>query len=192
MKYFLSFFVLALLCACSDDDTKAPETVPQSKVLMLQVDYTTEVFEAGTEISIDESVPDFEITSTYQEPGDFGGVQLYSSNSNTLLFDGTIIWMGTGVMSYPSNLYDSEDFGIISEPVAQPSESQFSKVVYSDYETYPEDMDYASIWNTIDNLAIVKTYRDSNPEATVKLFLYTPSVGIGNPEEWDWLVFIKN
>ena len=54
------------------------------------------------------------------------------------------------------------------------------------------DPDHQSIWAAIDNLETVKNYRESNPEVKISLFLYTPSVGIGNPEEWDWFVILKN
>lgn len=171
MRQIISIFLLFVMFSCSEDNVKIPDAMDQSKVLMLKVDYKTGAFEAGTEIFIDEPVSDFDITTTYQSPGDFGGIQLYSANSNTLLFDGTIIWMGLGVMNYPANLQDSNSFETLTESVAMPDENLFSKVMYDEFAFYPEDMDVTSIWSAIDNLAIVKTYRENNLEAKIQVFL---------------------
>ena len=51
---------------------------------------------------------------------------------------------------------------------------------------------YNEIWTSVQSLVKVRQYLNSNPNATVKLFLYTPSVGIGNPAEWDWIIVMKN
>jgi hypothetical protein len=44
----------------------------------------------------------------------------------------------------------------------------------------------AIIWMEIADLAIVSEYM--NAQLQVGLYLYTPSVGIGNPADWDWFV----
>ena len=73
-----------------------------------------------------------------------------------------------------------------------PPVSQFEKVMYDEHAFYPAVIDYQAIWSNIDNLVQVQAYRQSNPNAKVNLFLYTPSVGVGNPAEWDWYVILNN
>ncbi len=181
-----------LFFSCSEDNTDLNPEVQDSKVLLLKVDFTTEAFEGGLEIDIEEPVQDFNIISSYQPPGDFGGIQLYSANSNTLLFDGTIYWSGLGAMQYPEFFNTVDNFETIENIIELPNGDLFKKVIYSEFETYPETMEISNIWSAVNNLAIVKSYRNSNPESSIQLFLYTPSVGIGNPEDWDWIVFMKN
>ncbi|TXD82066.1 hypothetical protein ESY86_17695 [Subsaximicrobium wynnwilliamsii] len=192
MKPITFILMLALLFSCSEDATEAIDDLQESDVLMLKVDFTTHAFEGGTQIVVAEPSSDFDITSSYQAPGDFGGIQLYSANSNTLLFDGTIIWMGLGLMEYPASIKPASSFETLEEALPLPSAEAFSKVMYDEYAYYPEDMNLATIWSAIDKLAVVKDFRQSNPEAKIQLFLYTPSVGIGDPADWDWMLFLKN
>jgi hypothetical protein len=51
---------------------------------------------------------------------------------------------------------------------------------------------YNAIWTSVQSLVKVRQYLTSNPNVTVKIFLYTPRVGIENPAQWDWFIFMKN
>jgi hypothetical protein len=53
-------------------------------------------------------------------------------------------------------------------------------------------VNYLPIWLSIQNKIKVREYLASNPNATVKLFLFSTRVGLGNPVEWDWIIFLKN
>jgi hypothetical protein len=64
----------------------------------------------------------------------------------------------------------------------------FENVFNPDNTTY----NYNTIWTSVQNIIKVRQYLYANPDATVKIFLYTPSVGVGNPAEWDWFIFMKN
>src|SRR5690606_5807004 len=134
----------------------------------------------------------FTITTTYNPPGDFGDVQLYYSELNEKIFDGTIHWMGLGEMTYPTEIDAPNTFITIDEELALPSTSEFDKVMYDEFAYYPETIEYENIWNSINNLEIVSSYRNSNPNGNIHLFLYTPSVGLGDPADWDWYIFVKN
>ncbi len=193
MKPILLLLITVLFFNCSKEIIDPP--MPESQndtVLMLKVDFLNEVFEGGKEIMVNEPIADFDVTSNYQEPGDFGGIQLYSANSNTLLFDGTIVWMGLGEVQYPLEIESPANFSTLEDAIELPVADQFENVMYSEFAYYPEDMDLSTIWNAIDDLALVKTYRDANPEAKIQMFLYTPSVGDGDSAEWDWMIFMKN
>ena len=189
----LFVLIVSLVFGCFDSTEESNHTNQvENKLLLLKVDFTTNTFEGGKEFVFDENTTEFTVTSTYQAPGDFGSIQLYYEPLNELIFDGGIIWMGTGVIEYPNTMLEVSDFQTIEDPVDNPNVSLFTNVMYSEFAYYPEDIDYTTLWNSIANLQVVEEYRLSNPDSEIKLFLYTPSVGAGNPEEWDWFILFKN
>lgn len=198
MKPTSTFLILIsiLLLSCNDSDdccVTPPDNFEGNKLAYLKVDYTTNQFQGGMVFSFGDDQPDtFTISSDYHAPGDFGSIQLYYTPLNELIFDGTILWMGLGEMQFPESLMSADSFETISQTVSIPDEALLEPVMYDEYAYYPEEIDYTSIWENIDNLNLVKSFRDSNPESSVKFFLYTPSVGVGNPEDWYWLVLLKN
>ena len=68
----------------------------------------------------------------------------------------------------------------------------YASVFENVYNPNNTNYNYPEIFNAIRYLEIVNQYRASNPNATVKLFLYTPGVGIGDPSQWKWIFIIKN
>jgi hypothetical protein len=161
----------------------------ENKVLLLKVDYTTSTFEEGAELVLEgPATNNFTIDTRYKAPGDFGSIQLFYKEREQKIFDGGIIWMGLGVISYPSNFLPANRFEITRTTDYVLPAGGFENVFNPNNERY----DYQRIWNSIQNLIKVREYLSSNPDATVKIFLYTPSVGIGNPQEWDWIIILKN
>lgn len=193
MKQSVLLFTLLsfLFTSCEDESTNsAAELGSSDKVLLLQVDYMTNAFMAGKEFNF-PTFSDITISSTYQPPGDFGGIQLFYSEINEMLFDGSIVWMGTGQISYPI-LEPTSSFETSSNLVEVPYVSLFEVIMYDEFAYYPDEIEYSSIWHSISNLSLVNEYRASNPDGEVNLLLYTPSVGIGDPYEWSWIVIINN
>ena len=198
-KTILLFGLSMMLFSCAEDDAATvaapnPEAVTGNKVLLLKVDALTNAFEGGKELEYPEA-DGFTIDYDYLSPSDFGGIRLSYSEVNLPIFDGTIHWMGLGQRNYPESLDGADAFVTVEEPAALPASTdfEFGEYVEEAEGFVGEEMaDVQSLWNSIDNLAQVKAYRQSNPGAKIHLFLYTPSVGVGNPTEWDWYVIIKN
>lgn len=193
-KSFLLLVFAALLMSCSDTDTDPVNGgLEGNKVLLLKVDLLTNAFEGGKELTFPDN-NNFTISTDFNPAGDFGDITLNYEEVGMPIFAGEIIWMGLGQMTFPESMDASGEFSTIQNPVSQPSESQFSLVSVDEPETSPflSEIDYDAIWAAVDNLAAVKEFRDSNPDAQVNLFLYTPSVGIGDPADWDWIVILKN
>jgi hypothetical protein len=203
----LSFLALCAI-SCSEDSVTSPvapenpsaqnppqeenpEASIENKVLLLKVDYETNAFEGGVELVFPEA-DTFTISADYNAPGDFGDITLNYEEVGQPLFMGSIIWMGTGFMVYPCAITEPNGFETQNNAVPMPPVSQFEKVMYDEHAFYPAVIDYQTIWSNIDNLVQVQAYRQSNPNAKINLFLYTPSVGVGNPAEWDWYVILKN
>lgn len=189
--YFLLLIVfLVMSCSEDNDDTLVAEN-NENKVALLKIDYLTHAFEGGKELTF-QSATDFTIAANYQPPGDFGSVQLMYEELEQPLFEGTIIWMGLGERSYPDSIQSADGFETISTPVEMPAQSLFENVMYAEYIYYPEDLSYSDLWDAIKNLHLVQEYRVNSPSEPIKVFLYTPSVGVGNPADWDYYVFLKN
>ncbi|QYJ68656.1 hypothetical protein [Flavobacterium litorale] len=177
--------------ACSDDDAAPLANQPDNNVLLLKVDMQTNTFEGGKELTFDD-YDNFTIATSYIEPGDFGDIVLKYEEANAPIFEGTIVWNGSGEMTYPEALNATNTFATVTTPTPMPVATDIELVQYSDFNNYPELINYTAIWDAVANLQLVKEYRAANPTAKVNLFLYTPSAGAGNPVDWDWFVILKN
>lgn len=187
---FLTFFALiALLCSCTSEEDGDPTIAPEeNKVLLLKVDYTTNTFEGGKELTFSDTTSAFNIEVEYQELGDFGGIQLYYQELDEKIFDGTIVWDGTGEITYPESFLPANSFEVtLTNDFVFPTEG-FENVFNPTQESY----DYQTIWSAVQSLVKARQFVLSNPDAKARIFLYTPSVGIGNPAEWDWIIILKN
>ena len=184
----ITIFILTLIsCSKDNDDTITPST-NQNNVLVLKVDYNTNTFEGGKELSFSSTISNMTVINQYVPPSDFGSIKLIYQELNETLFDGTIVWNGLGQMNFPQNLLNANQFDrVLTADYVSPN-SGFENVFNPNNATY----NYNSIWASVQSLVKVRQYLISNPNATVKIFLYTPSVGIGNPAEWDWIVILKN
>lgn len=177
---FLSIF---LFSSCEDEELEI-----SSKVLMLKVDYLTNEFEGGMETTYNVPTSSFTITTQYNSPGDFGNIKLIYQEANQVIFDGSIIWMGKGHIAIPQNILPANQFQrVLTNDIIFPRAGYEN--VFNPNET---EYDYEQVWASVQGLVKVREYLKSNPNATIKLFLYTPSVGVGNPEDWDWIIFMKD
>lgn len=191
-KITLLMLSLVMLASCSsNDDASQPvntDPVTGNKLLMLKVDYLTNEFEGGTELTFDDLAETFTIAQEYMPPGDFGNLKLYYDELDVKIFDGDIIWMGLGTLYYPDNFQPAASFDhVLTDDYITPAEG-FENVFNPQAQTY----DYNGPWSHVQGLVKVRQYLQTNPDASVKLFLYTPSVGIGNPADWDWIIMLKN
>ena len=146
MKKSLLLFALgALTFSCSGDSTTTPVN-EENKVLLLKVDLLTNVFEGGKELVFPDN-ENFTISSDYNPPGDFGDITLNYDEVGMPIFAGTIIWMGTGEITYPEQMDVVEGFAVNQAPVQMPPVSGFVKVSYgeSDEYYYPEEIPYEAL-----------------------------------------------
>jgi len=178
-------FINGVQVYCHNDNEEKSHV---SKVLMLIVDYTTNTFKGGKELGFSEKTETFTVSYEYAPPGDFGHIKLFYKEINELLFFGTIHWMGCGKMEFPQNLLDANQFqAVITDDFVAPKNG-FEDV----FPQFDITFDYEMIWGRVQFLGKARDYLRSNPEQVVKMFLYTPSVGVGNPEDWYWLIFLTH
>ncbi|RZJ61037.1 MAG: hypothetical protein EOO45_23730 [Flavobacterium sp.] len=192
-KKFLLFGLIATMISCSDDDAKKSGTIDPAanNVLLLKVDYQTNAFEGGKELTF-EDAQNFTIEPVYNSPGDFGDITLNYGELDENIFAGTIVWNGMGQRTYPASLDAVNTFGVADSALPMPALSQFKKVEYGQNGAYPENINYTAIWAAISDLQKVIAYRAGNPDAEISLFLYTPSVGVVDEAAADWYVILKN
>ena len=184
-KTVLLLLFIFILSSCSKGD-KDNLTEDYNSIVILKVDYMTNKFEGGYEQQINSEITDADtipITIKYKAPGDFGNISLYYKPTNDLLFDGSIIWNGTGAINYPKTFMPAKSYSLLEDPIAKQKVSTFKCI----FGTPPTD--YSSIWNSINNLQIVSNCLDSKKK--IDLFLYTPSAGAGNPNDWDWIIVMN-
>lgn len=203
-KITLLLVLLAFCFGCSSEDhpaidnSPAPNTakpgrnIPQqnavlNKAMLLKVDYLTQTFEGGKELIFPNN-PNFNLIWEYNAPSDFGSVTLVYADEGQPIFEGTIVWMGLGAMSYPPSLMPASSFAT-GGALPMPNINTF---LFMDYSQTNFTVPYAAIWDAIKNLQVVAQYRLTNPNAPIRIFVYTPSVGVGNPADWDYFVLLKN
>lgn len=203
-KITLLLVLLAFSFGCSSEDSptidnsntpytgKPGRNIPTqnavlNKAMLLKVDYLTHTFEGGKELIFPNN-PNFNLTWEYNSPIDFGSVTILYADEGLPIFEGTIIWMGLGAMSYPASLMPAASFAN-GGALPTPGNNSF---LFLDYAQTNFTVPYAAIWDAIKNLQVVAQYRVSNPNAPIRIFLYTPSVGVGNPADWDYFVLLKN
>jgi hypothetical protein len=172
------------------------DTVIKSNTLnfaTLIVDYDTWVFEGGNlsyyqqcENCAEDSIP-FEILVSY--PGDFGSITYKIQNTLEIVFDATIIWMGTGQIYHPEYFSLSYPFNSINNQVVKPNNIEYYNIygtkVYTD-SAFIEAAD--SAWQKIESLTITKLFAENNYKTGI--YLYPPYVGIFSPEAAKWIIFL--
>ena len=188
MKKLLILSVFLGLFSSCEDDCDSQETLASNTILLLKVDLMTYTFEGAKELELSSEISDSETIPLYVDyapPGDFGNIALYYEGEE-LIFDGSIIWMGLGEISYPESFDPPSSFSELNSTIPLPDTTRF-QLIFNDFN-YPS-IDYSLIWNAINKLEIVNDYHESYKN--IGLFLYTPSVGIGDPNDWDWFVIMN-
>ena len=205
MMGILSLAILAFSCEKDPvvPDTPEPDPVGiaipgcDSIILIMKVDYQTFLYEGYTTVNVD-SVNDFSDTipffSEYFPPGDFGYVKLFYENPNHLLFYGSIVWAGCGNLNFPTSFMESsaqttglpfpgnDRICLIDNTGAQQTLPWITGLVD---ETMIEN-----VWEPISKQSEFQYYyRKTNKK--VAMYLYTPSVGGGNPADWDFIIFVE-
>ncbi|MCR5115856.1 MAG: hypothetical protein K6A95_09330 [Bacteroidales bacterium] len=205
MMGILSLAILAFSCEKEPITPDPPKPDPaeidipggDSNILIMKVDYKTFQYEGYTTVNVDStnnSSDTIPFLATYCPPGDFGYIKLFYENPSHLLFYGNIIWMGCGNLLFPTSFM---------ELPAQTTELPFpenDRICLIDYtgaqQTLPwntgmvDETMMENVWETISKQPEFQYYY-SKTNKKVAVYLYTPSVGGGNPADWDFIVFVE-
>lgn len=179
---------MGLLTGCLDDNDEYIYHTHDNSVVLLKINYTDFEFEGGIEIFLHSEFNEstnIPIGVDYVPPGDFGSISLYYEPKEELIFEGSIIWAGSGERSFPTYIYHPDNFLFLDEEITKPADERFQIIFSEEGVNYPLE----DIWNSINDLAIVNRYLQGGKN--IGLFRYTPSVGVGDPNEWSWYVIMN-
>ncbi|TXI61023.1 MAG: hypothetical protein E6Q46_10180 [Flavobacterium sp.] len=190
MKKIAVLFLFLILASCSDDADDNVIQNPNRELTILKVDFLTHTFEGGNSfefnnIAMTNSLP---IEETYLTLGDYGNYTLKYTPTSEVIFDGPITWMG-GSYDLPLD-FDSSDYETTTlNPTIDLDEIEYflpTADVLAD-EGYT-NFDYTSVWNSIKNLQVTNDCLNNNGK--IGFVLYTPAIGLFQPEVAYWLVIL--
>lgn len=180
VKILFCAIILFLMMSCSDnDDPKAG-----NRIFTYAIDYTTNNFLGGYQVDLPQYIDTLEMVCEYNSPGDFGDVTWFDKTTGTELFAGTIIWAGKGERTFPEKIKSPSSYEKLKTPTPMPA---FIPLYHSEYHVDTET-DYEGTWDAIKYLQEV-SWLTSSSQAYI--YLYQPSVGVGDPADWYWLIFLK-
>ena len=160
-------------------------------ILISKVDYLTFQYRGFYALNVSEKEQNdslIPIISEYMPAGDFGSIKLYYKNTKDLLLDGTIIWMGMGELSFP----ESFRAGLPeTEGLPYPGKSRIALLDGEGVYVEPDsEFEFQYIWQSISHQKEFQHYYE-NSTKKIAIYLYTPSVGTGNPADWYYLVYTE-
>ena len=177
----------------ADDFTESDlrPTDLQKHILISKVDYLTFRYKGFYALNVTDKLNsgrEIPFVANYQSPGDFGYIKLFYRNTNNLLMDGTIIWSGCGSLSFPTSFRAGQR---LSNVLPYPGQSRIAFInEEGHYTTVSDDTELQRIWHTLSRQKEFRHYFGRTSKK-IAVYLYTPSVGVGNPADAYYLVFTE-
>lgn len=184
LLYFSLFFIQHSVIAQFDT------IIHQNKlnIAVLKLNYTDFSIQGGKMLYYDclgctqDSVP---FNVAYQEPMDFGSICLRLNPSLDTVFSGSMIWMGTGVIDFPTNFNASMPFMSGNSVIQAPNNIQ---LLNQQGQQFNNATIINQCWNTVSTLEITESFSNFNYHAAI--YLYTPKVGLTDYNYAKWIVFL--
>ncbi len=177
----------------ADDFTESDlrPTDLQKHILISKVDYLTFRYKGFYALNVSDKLNsgrEIPFVANYQSPGDFGYIKLFYRNTNNLLMDGTIIWSGCGELNFPESFRAGQR---LSNVLPYPGQSRIAFInEEGHYTTVSDDTELQRIWHTLSRQKEFRHYFGRTSKK-IAVYLYTPSVGVGNPADAYYLVFTE-
>ena len=177
----------------ADDFTESDlrPTDLQKHILISKVDYLTFRYKGFYALNVTDKLNtgnEIPFVADYRSPGDFGYIKLYYRNTNNLLMDGTIIWSGCGELNFPESFRAGQR---LSNVLPYPGQSRIAFInEEGHYTTVSDDTELQRIWHTLSRQKEFRHYFGRTSKK-IAVYLYTPSVGVGNPADAYYLVFTE-
>lgn len=184
LLYFSLFFIQHNVIAQFDT------IIHQNKlnIAVLKLNYTDFSIQGGKMLYYDclgctkDSIP---FNVDYQEPMDFGSICLKLNPSLDTVFSGSMIWMGTGVIDFPTNFNASMPFMSDNSVIQAPNNIQ---LLNQQGQQFNNATIINQCWNTVSTLEITESFSNFNYHAAI--YLYTPKVGLTDYNYAKWIVFL--
>jgi len=125
----------------------------------------------------------------YEPPSDFGGAAIVSARNGLSLFGGSIVWAGTGSITYPPTWRNASELGVncpqLPERIPAVGYDLRSGGSLSEAEIKnPLDI----VWQT----ALPTGMATSNYLFDAVVLLYPPSMGDFDPSSAEWIVILNS
>ena len=187
MKNVIILLFSIVFFSCSSDDAPV-ETPSADKLVMAVVDFETNVFEGGYVYDIPNYNSTFTLDySGYQDPNGIETtiLEIFYVEQNYKLFKGSIIWAGIGYRSFPYELQNLTP--VLTLDYVYPVNGFDLK---EGFTTQPINLD--SAWSAAQANVEVRAALNANPNQVVKAFVYSPAIGLEQPEYAKYIFFLKN
>lgn len=177
----------------SDDFTESDlkESDLKKDILISKIDYLTFQYKGFYALNVSGKTNDGElipIISEYQPAGDFGFIKLYYRNTGNLLLDGTIVWSGCGQLAFPEPFRAGLP---VKEAIPFPGIEHFARLGEDgQYTETVNEWEMKHIWQSVSYQKEFQHYF-GNSTKKVAVYLYAPSVGMFDPHEAYYLVFVE-
>ena len=163
----------------------------QKHILISKVDYLTFRYRGFYALNVSgklDSGTEIPFVAEYHPAGDFGDIKLFYRNKNNLLMSGTIIWMGCGVLDFPASFRAGEP---INTGMPYPGQEHFAFInEQGEYTVVTDESDLQHVWQSVSRQQEFQHYY-ANSTKKVAVYLYRPSIGMGNPADAYYLVFTE-
>ena len=160
-------------------------------ILISKVDYLTFRYRGFYALNVSDKLnsgTEIPFIAEYNPAGDFGDIKLYYRNKNNLLMSGTIIWMGCGKLDFPASFRAGEPF---NKAMPYPGQEHFAFInEQGQYTVVTDEADLQHVWQSV-SLQQEFQYYYANSSKKVAVYLYRPSIGMGNPADAYYLVFTE-
>ena len=177
----------------SDDFTESDlkESDLKKDILISKVDYYTFQYKGFYALNVSGKTNDGElipIISEYKAPCDFGFIKLYYRNTGNLLLDGTIVWNGCGQLAFPEPFRAGLP---VKEAIPFPGTEHFARLGEDgQYAETVNEREMKHIWQSVSYQKEFQHYF-GNSTKKAAVYLYAPSVGLFDPYEAYYLVFVE-
>lgn len=160
-------------------------------ILISKVDYLTFRYRGFYALNVSgklDSGTEIPFVAEYHPAGDFGDIKLYYRNKDNLLMSGTIIWMGCGKLDFPAGFRAGEPF---NKAMPYPGQEHFAFInEQGEYTVVTDESDLQHVWQSVSGQQEFQYYY-ANSSKKVAVYLYRPSIGMGNPADAYYLVFTE-
>ena len=180
--------LILLLAVLGCEKKEHPILQLHNTILILKVDFQTYQFEGAKEVVIsDVFAPTDTIPLNYlfKAPSDFGYMKIWHEPGLDTLFYGDVVWNGWGPLHYPQ-VDPAASFSRTSAALPAPDSTHYN-YIWKPHNRPPVSFD--SLWMDLADLDIVQDYYHGSKKFSY--FCYTPSVGFGDPSEWDYYIFMN-
>ena len=190
MKKLILLLIVALLSSCTSEDEIIEPIDNNRKLTLLKIDYENHTFLGGNQF-VFEDVPmsaTIPLAETYIAPSDFGNYTLTYIPTNQVIFDRPIAWLG-GNFEYTTTISPTQF--LITPTAADINWDEVQYFMPTQNILADEGIttfDYNAVWDAVKNLEI--TNQCVNANGKIGIILYTPGVGLFQPQNAIWIVIL--